>query len=495
MTLNNYEPANVWKYFQEIASIPHGSRNTQAIADYIMDFAENHSLEAKKDETGNVYVYKEASEGYEKAEPVILQGHMDMVIAKEDGCSKDMEKEGLELEVIKCDEPSADVAKQYDHDEWVSAKGTSLGADDGIAVAYMLAILESSEIKAPAITAVFTMDEEIGMIGAHGLDGSLVKGNVLINIDNETEGEFITGCAGGTTVQLDVPVAKELITPYVIELRIDGLTGGHSGVEIDQYRLNANKAMGRILLGVFQNFGMRILTIDGGEVDNAIPKKSEAAIIVLEETKDDAIALIKKMFDEIKEEYKDTDPDIKLTLNEVGEQEVRAFGDASTLAAILPLVNFPDGVIRMNTEYGTVETSNNVGVVRTLEDRVRIECTVRSQKESAKKNVVEQMRSIVEIFGGEMNITSDYTGWEPNKDSKVCKVMESAFKEVYGNAPVVTQTHAGLECGVLGTKIKNMDAISFGPQADDIHTADEKLSIQSVKRVWDVLVKTLEKLK
>lgn len=495
MVLDNYQPANVWKYFEEIAAIPHGSGNTEAIADYIMDFAAKHELEAQKDEVGNVVVYRPASKGYENSKPVILQGHMDMVIAKNDSCTKDLAKEGIELEIIKGGEPTAETAKQYEHDEWLSAKGSSLGADDGIAVAYMLAILESDEIKAPAITAVFTMDEEVGMIGAHGLDADLLKGNILINIDNETEGEFITGCAGGMTVQCDVPVGKELISPYVIELRIDGLTGGHSGVEIDQYRLNAIKAMGRILLGVFQNFGMRILTIDGGEVDNAIPKKSEAAIIVLEEVKDDAIALIKKMFDEIKEEYKDTDPDMKLTLNEVGEQEVRAFGDASTLAAIIPIVNFPDGVIRVNNTFGSVETSNNIGVIRTLEDRVRIESTIRSTKRSAKLNVLEQMKSITEIFGGEVNITSDYEGWEPNKDSEVSKVFAKAYEDVYGNKPVVTQTHAGLECGILGGKIEGMDAISFGPQADDIHTFNEKLSIKSVERVWNVLIKGLESMK
>ena len=495
MSIKDYEPKNVFKYFEEIASIPHGSGNTEAIANYILGFAKDHGLEASKDEAGNVMVKRLASPGYENAPNVILQGHMDMVIATEDGLDKDMTKEGLDLEIIKADKSSFELANSFAHDEWLTAKGTTLGADDGIAVAYILAILESDDVKAPEIVALFTMDEEVGMIGAHGLEDGFSDANILINIDNESEGEFITGCAGGLTLQCDIPINKELISPYVIEFRIDGLTGGHSGVEISENRLNANKAMGRILLKVFQNVGMRILTIDGGELDNAIPVKSEAAIIVLEEMKDEAISIIKSEFAAIKAEYADTDPAINLTLNEVGEQEVRALGDGSTLAVIMPLVNFPDGVIRTNTQYGTVETSNNVGMVRTLEDRVRITCLMRSTKKTAKEYVAEQLRSLVEIFGGETTVLNEYDGWEPNSDSKVTGVLADAYKKVYGTDPIITQTHAGLECGVIGTKLKDMDAISFGPQADDIHTIDEKLSIKSVKRVWDVLVTALEEMK
>ena len=495
--LDNYEPKKVWEFFEEFSKIPHGSGNTKEISDYIVKFAKDRGLKYRQDEANNVVIFKDATEGYEDSDSVILQGHIDMVAVKDEGVDKDLEKDHIDLDIIHADdtEDSEGLKGEFKHDEWVTAKGTTLGADDGIAVAYMLAILDSDEYKHPALECVFTVDEEIGMLGAVALDTSDLKGKILLNVDSQHEGKYVTSCAGGVIVEANLPINKEPITPYVIEFKIDGLTGGHSGTAIDQYRMNGLISMGRILLKCFQNVGMRILTVDGGVADNAIPTEAEAAIVVLEENKEETVKIIKETFEEIKEEYKNTDPNAKLTINEVGEQSVKALGDGSTLATIIAMANMPNGIQRMNIDTNSVETSLNLGVVRTLDDRVTYKLLVRSTKETAKNNVVEQIRALIEIFGGEIKTYGGYTGWEPVENSKATKVLVDNFKELFGKEPKVGSVHAGLECGVFCSKIEELDAISFGPQADDIHTTDEKVSILSVQRYWELMLKTLEDLK
>lgn len=493
--LNNYEPKKVWEYFEEISMIPRGSGNTKEISDYIVKFANNHGLKNRQEESNTVIIWKEGTKGYEKSDSIILQGHIDMVAVKDEGVEKDLEKDHVDMEIIHADDTIdvEGIPGKFKHDEWVSAKGTTLGADDGVAVACMLAILDSDDIPHPPLECIFTSDEETGMNGATNLDVSDIKSKMALNIDSEHEGKFIVGCAGGIKVDCKIPINKEPITPYVIEFKLDGLTGGHSGTAIHKYRMNANVAMGRILLKTFQNVGMRIISVDGGIADNAIPVESEAAIVVLEENKDEAIKIINNCFDEIKEEYKNTDPNVKLTINEVGEQSVRALGDGSTLATIICLSNMPAGIQRMNGD--AVETSLNLGKVRTGDDCVSFTFSVRSSKFTAKMNVVEQIRALTEIFGGDVSLSGDYPGWEPLDDSRVLKVLSENFKEQYGFEPIVAKIHAGLECGIFCSKIEGLDVVSFGPQADNIHTTQEKLSIYSMQRTWDLLLKTLEKLK
>ena len=495
--LENQEPKAVWSFFEEFSMIPHGSGNTKEISDYIVKFAEDRGLKYRQDEANNVVIFKDATEGYEDSDVVILQGHIDMVAVKDEDVDKDLKTDHIDLEIVHADDTkdSEGLKGEFKHDEWVTAKGTTLGADDGIAVAFMLAILDSDEIKHPALECVFTVDEEIGMLGAAALDTSDLKGKILLNIDSQHEGKFVVSCAGGVCVEANIPINKERITPYVIEFKIDGLTGGHSGTAIDQYRMNGLVSMGRILLKTFQSVGMRILTVDGCVADNAIPTEAEAAIVVLEENKEETVKIIKETFEEIKEEYKNTDPNAKLTINEVGEQEVRALGDGSTLATIIALANMPAGIQRMNVDLNTVETSLNMGVCRTNDDRVTFKFLVRSTKESAKNNVVEQIRALTEIFGGEVSTSGDYVGWEPKEDSKATKVLVNSFKELFDKDPRVAGVHAGLECGLFCDKIKGLDAISFGPQADDIHTTEEKVSILSTQRYWELVLKTLEDLK
>ncbi|MFQ9514495.1 MAG: aminoacyl-histidine dipeptidase [Eubacterium sp.] len=479
--LSELEPIKVFKYFEEICSIPHGSGNVKQISDYLVDFAKKHSLKYRQDEKYNVIIWKNGSKGYETSEPVILQGHIDMVAVKTAGCEKDMEKEGLDLEI---------------DGDLISAKGTSLGGDDGIAVAYSLAVLEDESIAHPPIEAIFTVDEEIGMLGADFIDVSDLKGRIFMNMDSEDEGVFTVSCAGGATVTCSIPYKTEPVNASIIEIKIEGFTGGHSGVKIDKGRVNSNCAMGRILLNLFQNLGIRLVTVNGGEKDNAIAKMSEAAIGVLPETVDKAKKIIHDTFNEIKEEYKFTDPDAELIMNVMDSDIVEVFSGPATLATIISLVNMPNGIQRMNPEIeGLVQTSLNLGILRTEKDAVKLSYAVRSSSESEKRFLIERLRSLTEIFGGTVEVTGVYPGWEYKADSRLRDVMVGAYKELYGKEPVVEGIHAGLECGIFASKLSGLDAVSFGPQMQNIHTTNEVLSISSTKRTWQLVLRTLEALK
>lgn len=476
------EPEKVFEFFEQICSIPHGSTNVKEISDYLVEFAKERGLKYRQDEKYNVIIWKDGTQRYENSEPVILQGHIDMVAVKTDDCDKDLEKEGLDLEIVEGD--------------YISAKGTSLGGDDGIAVAYSLAILDSNDICHPPIEAVFTTDEEIGMLGADFIDVSDLKGKIFMNMDSEDEGVFTVSCAGGATATCILPNKKEPISASAIKIRLDGLTGGHSGVEIIKGRLNANVAMGRILLNVFQKFGMRLITINGGEKDNAIATYCEAAIAVLPQTVEGVKKLVLEVFDELKEEYKVTDPAIEIKIDEEEEKLLEALGDASTLATVISLVNMPTGIQRMNPEIeGLPQTSLNLGILKEDEEGVKLSYSVRSSSETEKRFLIEKLRSMTEIFGGKIEIVGDYPGWEYKSDSKLRDVMVETYQSLYGCEPVVEGIHAGLECGIFASKIPELDAVSFGPQMQNIHTTNEVLSISSTERTWKLVLETLKRLK
>ena len=377
--LSTLEPVKVFQFFEDICSIPHGSGNVKQISDYLVNFAKKRELKYRQDEKYNVIIWKDGSAGYENSEPVILQGHMDMVTVKVAGCEKDMEKEGLDLEI---------------HGDFITAKDTSLGGDNGIAVAYSLAILDDESIVHPPIEAIFTVDEEIGLLGAGFLDVSDVKGRLLMNMDSEDEGVITVSCAGGATVTCSIPYRTEPIQAQVIEIKLEGLAGGHSGAEIHKGRVNANCAMGRILLNLFQNLGIRLVAVNGGEKDNAIAKLSEAAIAVLPETVEQAKQIINDTFHEIKEEYKVTDPGAKIMINVLEGNLVEVFSGPATLATIITLVNMPNGIQRMNPEIeGLVQTSLNLGVLRTEKDAVTLSYSVRSSSESEKMFLIENIET------------------------------------------------------------------------------------------------------
>lgn len=480
--LKDLQPAKVFSYFEEITEIPHGSGNVKQISDYIVEFAKTHHLKYRQDEAYNVVVWKDGTKGYEDSEPVILQGHIDMVAVKTADCEKDMQKDGLDLEISG---------------DWIQARNTTLGGDDGIAVAYALAVLDSNDMMHPPIEAIFTVDEEIGMLGAAAIDVSDVRGRLLLNIDSEDEGVFTVSCAGGATVECSIPYKTEMIHAQVLEIRIDGFTGGHSGVEINKGRANANCVMGRILLNLFQNIGMRIMAVNGGEKDNAIANASEAAIAVLPEVMEKAKDIVNNTFLEVKEEYKITDSNAKLTMNVIEEGLIEPLSGPATLATVILLANMPNGVQRMNPEMpDMVQTSLNLGIVRTQMDAVKLSYSVRSSSESEKNYLIEKLRSLTEIFGGEIKCEGVYPGWEYNANSRLRNTCIEAYKELYdGKEPIVEGIHAGLECGLFASKLEGLDAISFGPDMRYVHTTDERLSISSTQRTWILLVKILEMLK
>lgn len=480
--LKDLQPAKVFSYFEEITEIPHGSGNVKQISDYIVEFAKTHHLKYRQDEAYNVVVWKDGTKGYEDSEPVILQGHIDMVAVKTADCEKDMQKDGLDLEISG---------------DWIQARNTTLGGDDGIAVAYALAVLDSNDMMHPPIEAIFTVDEEIGMLGAAAIDVSDVRGRLLLNIDSEDEGVFTVSCAGGATVECSIPYKTEMIHAQVLEIRIDGFTGGHSGVEINKGRANANCVMGRILLNLFQNVGMRIMAVNGGEKDNAIANASEAAIAVLPEVMEKAKDIVNNTFLEVKEEYKITDFNAKLTMNVIEEGLIEPLSGPATLATVILLANMPNGVQRMNPEMpDMVQTSLNLGIVRTQMDAVKLSYSVRSSSESEKNYLIEKLRSLTEIFGGEIKCEGVYPGWEYNANSRLRNTCIEAYKELYdGKEPIVEGIHAGLECGLFASKLEGLDAISFGPDMRYVHTTDERLSISSTQRTWILLVKILEMLK
>ena len=479
--LENLKPKKVFEYFEDITQIPRGSGNIRKISDYLVTFAKQHNLKYRQDEMGNVIIWKDGTAGYENSKPVILQGHIDMVAVKTDDCKKDMEKDGLDLEI---------------NEDWLSAKQTSLGGDNGIAVAYALAILDSTDLAHPPLETIFTVDEEIGMLGAETMDVSDLKGRLFINMDSEDEGVFTVSCAGGATAECILPVRREPVQAKILEIRLEGFSGGHSGIEIDKGRGNANCELGRILLNVFQNVGMRIITVNGGEKDNAIANLSEAAIAVLPEVAEKAKGLIRNTFAEIKEEFRFTDPQMKLVLNEIEEKPVETFTDAATLAAIIMLVNLPNGIQRMNPEMpGMVQTSLNLGILRTEENQVRLSYAVRSSKETEKNYLIEKLRSLTEIFGGTVQCSGIYPGWEYRADSKLRDTAVRAYEVLYGKKPVVEGIHAGLECGLFASKLDHLDAISLGPDMRNVHTTDEILSISSTERTWKLVVKILAMLK
>ena len=349
----------------------------------------------------------------------------------------------------------------------------------------------------PPIEAIFTVNEEIGMLGAASIDVSDLKGRLFMNMDSEDEGVFTVSCAGGASVICKFPYKRDLVNAPVIEIKLHGFTGGHSGVEIIKERANSNCAMARVLLNVFQNVGMRLVSVNGGEKDNAIAKLSEAAIVVLPDSVDKAKKIIEDTFAEIKEEYRVTDPDANLTLNVRKPDMVDAFTDAATLATIIAMVNMPNGVQRMNPEIdGLVQTSLNMGILRTEMLEVKMKFAVRSSSETEKQYLIEKLKSLTEIFGGSVEIVGPYPGWEYKADSRLRKVMVDAYKDLYnGEEPVVEGIHAGLECGIFASKLPGLDAVSFGPQMNNIHTTNEELSISSTQRTWELVVKALAALK
>ena len=479
--LENLSPQNVFHYFEEISKIPRGSYNMEKISAYLADFAREHKLEYYQDADGNVVIIKEASAGYEDAEPVILQGHMDMVCEKEEGVEIDFANEGLRL---------------YTDGDFLKAEGTTLGGDDGIAVAYALAILEDDALLHPRLEVVITTNEEVGLLGAKSIDLSMLKGHILFNIDSDVEGHFLTSCAGGLTAQVKIPVRYEEKSGVAASIRLHGLTGGQSGSEIDKEHANAIIEMGRILKYLDDQMMISIVSLEGGLKDNAIPRDAVCKALFSEEDKDTFCDCISKITEILKKEYAVPEPDLTVSVSLEEGRTCKALCAPSMQKALFYLRNAPNGVMHMSTNIkGLVETSLNAGIMKLTPDAFCISSSIRSSVGSRKEELSQRLTYLTEFLGGEIVTGGDYPAWEYCTDSKVREYVADVYEKMFGKKPVFEAIHAGLECGILSDKIKNLDAVSFGPDNFDIHTPKERLSISSAGRVYRFITELLRSMK
>lgn len=475
------EPKAIWSHFYELTQVPRPSKKEEKVAGYVKSFGEKLGLETLQDEPGNVLIRKPATKGMENAKTVTLQGHLDMVPQKNSDNDHDFEKDPI---------------KAYVDGEWVTAEGTTLGADNGMGVAAAMAVLEAKDLKHGPIEALFTIDEESGMTGAFGMKSDFLKGDILLNMDSEDEGELFIGCAGGmeanVTLYYETDESPAYYTGY--DVHISGLAGGHSGLDIHLERGNANKLLNRFLKYAAINLGIRVSCINGGSLRNAIPREAMATVIV----PDDNIEEFEKKAREYQElflhEIGDVDPNVKLA---VKQRELPV--DIMTLHAQKALLDaiyaIPHGVVRKSTSMeNLVETSSNLAVIYSKEGKTFIKSLIRSSVDSAKHDVGSMIRAVVELAGGEVEFSGAYPGWKPNVDSPILKKMKEVYNQEFGKVPEVKALHAGLETGLLGNLYPNLDMISFGPTIRYPHSPDEKVHIESVKKFWHLLVKTLESI-
>lgn len=473
----------VFYFFEEITKIPHGSGNEAALAQYILDFAQTRNLESRTDAAGNVVVKKAASEGYEQAPGVILQGHMDMVCEKMGELAHDFTTDPLKLQI---------------DGDFISANDTTLGADDGIAVAYMLALLDNKELAHPAIEAVFTTEEETGMGGAKALDTSDLRGKYFINMDSEEEGKFLVSCCGGRRVHVSLPVRRESkqvnAQPYL--LKISGLKGGHSGSDIHLQRASANQLMGRLLYTLQKNVAFSLVCIDGGKMDNAICREAEAVVALETEAAKVAERIITEMEQTLKEEYRRTDADMIITWEALREEVAEVLTEDTKQRVLSILTLLPYGVITVSHEIdGLVESSNNIGVVRTTADTVAFENAVRSAVASRKEWICDKIATIAALCGADAESSNDYPGWMYRSDSHLLVLLQEAYRDTTGREPEMTAMHAGVECGLFAEKMPWLDMVSLGPDMYDVHTPQERLSISSTIRTWNFLKEALRRMK
>ncbi len=477
------EPKDVFYYFEEICNIPHGSGNIEGISNYLVQFAKDRKLTYYQDEALNVIIIKEASEGYEDHEPVMLQGHMDMVAVKRPDCDIDMKKEGLRIRT---------------EEDRIYAEGTSLGGDDGIAVAYGLALL-AGDYKHPRIELVVTVDEEVGMDGARVIDLTPCRAHTLINLDSEEEGYFLSGCAGGARVNYSFAYEQEKLKGIPCMVKVSGLLGGHSGAEIHKERGNADHILFRALTRLKRELPFGIVSMEGGVADNAIPGEAQAQLIFTgeEPEKSKALAreLIAGMEKDLKTELKEKDPGVSLKISFEHSDMKNAMKEETTARVLAFLNVIPYGVQAMSGAMeGLVETSLNLGILTCREGHLHAGISVRSSIESAKYALIDRLKSIAELAGVETEVTGDYPGWAYRRDSRLREKMTEVYERMYGKKPVIQAIHAGLECGLLAGKIEDLDCVSIGPDMKNIHTAEEELSISSTKRVWEFLIALLEEM-
>jgi len=485
MNIKELKPTVLWNKFSDICSIPHPSKKEEKLVNYIKEFAKKNNLDLYIDEVSNIIIRKPAKKGYENLKTVILQAHLDMVPQKNNDKQHDFEKDPI-VPIIDID------------NEWVKADGTTLGADNGIGLAAALAILEDNSIEHGPIECLFTVDEETGMTGAFGLKPGILKGDILLNLDSEEEGELFVGCAGGlnATAKLKYNTRKVSEDEIGINLSITGLKGGHSGCDIHLQRGNANKIMIRLLMMLVKKYDIGIIKIEGGDLRNAIPREAYASIVAKLGRKDEIIRFINEYIETIKKELIHVENNINVKYDIIDDVKKESAFDSSSRDVILRAIySCPNGVIRnIDDMENVVETSNNLAIIKTEDSYVKIQCLLRSSVDSAKEDLANMIESVFKLAGGDVIFDGAYPGWKPNLNSPILQVMKSGYKKLYDKEPEVKVIHAGLECGLLGGVYPNLDMISFGPTIKYPHSPDEKVNIKSVERFWNYLLYTLKNI-
>lgn len=477
MKLTGLEPKSVFEYFEALCAIPHGSGNTKAISDYLVEFAKSQGIGYIQDELNNVLLFQEGTCGYEDHAPVVLQGHMDMVCEKDEQCTIDMQTQGLDL--------------AHD-DQWVYAKGTTLGGDDGIAVAYAMALLADKSIPHPPLEVIITVDEETGMFGAVGVDLSMLKGRTLVNLDSEEEGIFTVSCAGGARGRITLPVERKAVYGPCVKLSVEGLRGGHSGVEIHKNRANANKVMGEFLSRVQKLMPLSLTKLAGGAKDNAIPRSCQAVVVTLGMYPERINEIAQQLQAEIRRDY--DEPEAVVCGDNVDALGGNGLSTEDTAKVIALLNGAPNGVQVWSKDIeGLVQTSLNLGIV-SLEDSLKMTFSVRSSVNQEKRDLLDRLKELSRFHGAHYSETGDYPAWEYRKDSPLRDTMVDVYRKMYNREPEVVAIHAGLECGLLSEKLPGLDCVSIGPDMQDIHTSRERLNIASTERTWKFLLEVLKNL-
>jgi dipeptidase D len=479
--IRQLDPPSLWSHFSDINAIPRPSKAEERVIAFMKSFGEGLGLDTQVDKAGNVLIRKPATAGKEGRPVVALQAHLDMVHQKNADTNFDFTSEGIRMKRTG---------------DWVAAEGTTLGADNGIGVAAIMALLSSEDIPHPPLEALFTIDEETGMTGAMALEGGLLQARYLLNLDSEDDRELTIGCAGGidVTAQGTYPQTGVEKAVSAFEVRIGGLTGGHSGMDIHLGRANANKLINRLLYRASHKFGLRIASIHGGGLRNAIPREAKSIVVIPEQAEAGLRNLVVQMTRQFKDEYAPTDPDLYLALEAVTTPP-KVLSESFQMDLIAAIYACPNGIHRMSPSVaGLVQTSNNLAAVQAKEGVYSIQCLTRSAVESEKMDLAYAIKSAVRITGADVTFEGSYPGWTPRPEADIVRIMRDSYSELFGEAPVVNACHAGLECGILGQNYPQMEMISFGPNIRGAHSPDEKVQISSVQKFWKLLLHTLERM-
>lgn len=479
-TIRNLEPKKLWKNFADLNDVPRGSKKEEQVINFMKDFGEKLGLETFEDEVGNVIIRKPATPGMENRKSVVLQSHLDMVHQKNNDTIFDFDKQGIDMFV---------------DGDWVKAKGTTLGADNGLGVASIMSILESKDITHPSVEALFTIDEETGMTGAMGLKGGVLHGDILLNLDTEEDDEIGVGCAGGIDITAEKNYSTMITPENSIGYRIvvKGLNGGHSGMDIIKGLGNANKIMNRLLYAIMDN--CHIAELHGGSLRNAIPRESRVHLTLKRDDIDEIRNVIERVSTEIHNEYKLIDEDLTILFEELDDCPGEVISSEDQKSFVNAIYAVHNGVFRMSPAIpDLVETSNNIAKVHLENGQIKVECLTRSSVESSKMDLAYALQSAFELAGFKVSFSGSYPGWEPDMDSSILKVMDDLYLEMNGNRANVAACHAGLECGILGQNYPGMEMISFGPTIKGAHSPDERASISSTQKFWEFLLEILKNI-